>query len=238
MGSLPRAAAPAASSAARLRVLWGAARARGLLGQGNAVGAQREAASVVEIWKNVKNPGNAVGPVAPLPMLGRERVVDAVGAATFVLAEQHARQASALRPPRYLGPPTHAGVNDFVQNKVATWARSKQEKIAAAIQGYAKTAKIVPVPPGRWIVLGHTRVGELNAELADEILGLSLPAQLAKDDGEREAFERAMRGSAAPAVGAARAAFESCVRLSEQYRLAAGEHQYCRERLNGLPPAE
>jgi hypothetical protein len=238
LGSLPRVAAPKNASAPRLQVLWGGARARGLLGQGNLVGAASEAQHVVEIWHQVQAPREAVGAAAPFPMLGRERVVSAVGAAHHVIAEKHARAVAKLSPPRYHGPATHEGVNAFLQGPVAKWAQQKQASIAEVTRAYAAIAEIPPVPPGRWIVTGHTRVGELNADLADQLLSLTLPGTLAQDDAERQAFERTLRASGTPVVAASRSAFESCVKLSEQYHLTDGEREYCQERLNGLPPAD
>jgi len=237
LGSLPRVAAPGKASAPRLQVLWGGARARALLGQGNLVSARSEAERVVEVWQQVATPREAVGPAAPWPMLGRERVVAAVGAAHHVLAEKHAQDVAKLSPPRYQGPATHEGVNAYLQGPVAKWAQQKQASIAEATRAYATTAQIQPVPPGHWIVAGYTRVGELNADFADQMTSLSLPGPLAQDDAERQAFERALLASASPVVAASRAAFESCVKLSEQYHLTDGEREYCRERLQGLPPA-
>jgi len=238
LGSLPQTVAPGASSPPRLRVLWHAVRSRAQLEAGNAFAAEREAKTATGIWTNVKTPVDEVGPAAPWPMLGRERVVEAVGAATYVLAEKPALEATALRPPRYSGPPTHAGMSDFMQTKVAAWARKKLELIRVATHAYAAAADIRPVPPGRWMVAGTTRVGELNAELADQMTSLALPPPLANDETEQRSFDRAMLASVAPVVAASRAAFERCVEFSEKYRLSNGEREYCHERLNGLPSPE
>jgi hypothetical protein len=171
-------------------------------------------------------------------MLGREDVVAAVGAAHHVLAEEHASSANRLRPPHYTGPATHEGVEAFLKTRVAKWAKEKQEAIAAATAEFVEVSKVEPVAPPRWVVAAHTRVGELNAELADQMMSLSLPDALAESEAERTAFEKALRESSEPVLAAARTAFENCVQLSERYHLSDGEREYCQERLNGLPLVE
>lgn len=235
VASLPRSAAPTPSAPVRVQVMWLGARAHALLEAGNPIPAAREAEQAVTLWKSVQAPADEVGGMAPWPMAGRERVVDAVGAATFVLAERHALAASARKAPRYRGPATHAGVNDFLTHEVAAWALKQQEDIALATRGYQEISSIRPVGPARWIVAGHLRVGELNADLADQLTSIALPPPLAEDDAEREAFARATMTAASPVLTAARTAFQGCIDLAERSRLDDDAGTYCRGRLNGLP---
>ncbi len=234
LDALNRGLAPVATTPPRVQVLWGSARARAQLGLGDAASAVREAQRVVDAWAQVTSPTEAVGGIAPWPMLGRERVVGAVGAAHHVLAEQHARGAAALTAPRYSGPPTHEGVSAFLQQQVAKWAQARQVHIAAATRAFGAVGAIRPVPPERWVVLSHARVGEMNAELAHAMTQIELPATFAGDTAIREAFERTLRTSVVPIVATARESFDHCVQLSEQYRLTALRER-CQQRTGELP---
>ena len=232
---LPAGSPPDDSTPLRLRVLWYGTRARALLGAGNPIPAEREAQRVVQWWEAETNPTSAVGGAAPAPMEGREAVVDAVGVARFVLAEARARSVTRLGPPRFAGPPTHEGAARFLDTQVRQWAEKKQQALLAVADELDKLRSIQPVPPVRWMVAGQTRLGELRADFADQLLSISLPEKLAANASERQAFERALSGSAQPVLAGAKQAFATCVDLSRDQPALATQQEYCKERKNALP---
>ena len=90
-------------------------------------------------------------------MLGRERVVGAVGAAQFLLAEKSRLKAEKVAPPKYSGPKSSDGVERFIQSKVARWAQKRQQAVMTAAAAYDRVLAIRPVPPPRWVVAASAR---------------------------------------------------------------------------------
>ena len=142
-------------------------------------------------------------------MLGRTRVVDAVGAAHFHLGEQKRQQAAALKVPRYAGPQTVDGVDAYINSTLADWARKRQQIASDAQSAYQQVIAIRPVPPPRWVVAALARTGELWQSFAEDFVAAKLPDRLARDADTLAAFERALKRSAEPAHKAAQRSFIS-----------------------------
>ena len=199
---------PARAKSIRATVTWQAERGRALLGAGKG-GAGAAFAAVTRAWRtpDPKDPSKVVGRQEPAPMLGRERVVDAVGAAHFSLGEIKRAEAEKLRPPKYTGPKSADGVERFIGGPLARWAQLRQRAVAAADQEYQKVLAIRPVPPPRWVVAASAQSGKAWSDLAEAMVKIELPAGLSD---HQAAFEKSMRASAQPARDNARRAFERC----------------------------
>jgi hypothetical protein len=231
LSALGRDTNPAQAKHPQVKILWHAERGRALFGTGQG-GADREFRTVVQTWRtpDPKDPSRMVGRQEPAPMLGRERVVDAVGAAQFLLAEKQRSRADSLAPPKYRGPKNSDGVERFIQGPVASWAQQRQRAVMAAAAGYDKVLAIRPVPPPRWVVAASARTGQLWHDLAQAMTSIELPEELSADQA---AFEKAMAGSAKPAHDNARQAFERCQKHAAAADIDDDYADTCRQALKG-----
>jgi hypothetical protein len=212
---------PAPAKHPATKILWHSERGRALAGLGRKPAAAQAFGAALQAWRppDPNDPSKVVGRQQPAPMLGRERVMDAVGAAYFYLGEQKREQAAGLAPPRYQGPQTPEGVERFIQGPLARWAQQRQKLVAAANASYRHVYELRPVPPPRWVVAAQAQTGAMWDRFAQDMVSLKLPPKLAGDTETREAFERALQGSAKPAKDAALKAYETCRKLAKQYKL-------------------
>jgi len=231
LDALSGATSPSRAKHPPAKILWHSEKGRALAGAGRAGAAAREFRRVRGSWRtpDPKDPSKLVGRQEPAPMLGRERVVDAVGAANLYLAEPLRKKADALGPPRYRGAQTPAGVEKYIGGALAQWAHRRQRLIAAASKAYERVLQIRPVPPPRWVVAAQAQIGRMWDRFAEDMVSVALPPKLASDEGTQSAFEKALQGSAKPAREQARRAFEACQKTAENADVDSPHADACRE---------
>jgi hypothetical protein len=231
--ALPASSDPARTKHPAPKILWHAIRGRALAGAGKPAGGELRAAASAWTDPDPKDPSKVLGRQEPAPMLGREAVVDAAGAAHFLLGEDAQARASRLAPPRYQGPENEDGVERFIQGPLAQWAQQRQRPTLEADAEYAKVLGIRPVPPPHWVVLSTARRGKLWGDFADAMLEIKLPPKLAEDEITQGPFEKAMRGSAKPAIDSARKSYEACRKLSTDLHVEDDVTKSCQAWLDG-----
>jgi len=229
VGALGGATNPSRAKHAPAKILWHSEKGRALAGLGRTGPAAREFQQVRASWRtpDPKDPSKMVGRQEPAPMLGRERVVDAVGAANLYLAEPLRRKADALAPPRYRGAQTPDGVEKYIGGPLVQWAHQRQRLIAAASKQYERVLQIRPVPPPRWVVAAQAEIGQMWDRFADAMVSVELPPKLASDEGTKSAFEKALSGSASPARDQARQAFEACQKTASTAGIDSPHAEAC-----------
>jgi hypothetical protein len=230
LGELGAESAPAAAEPPRVQILWHAARGRALAGLGRSAAAAQEFERVLGVWRaaEAKDSAKLVGHTAPAPMLGRENVVDAVGAAEFGLGDELRTKAKKLTLPAYSGPTTVQGVNQYVKGPVASWIAKKQALLSAAEARYRAIAEIRPVPPPRWTVAGAAMLGQAYADFAEDFRGAKLPPALERDAQVSSAFTNATREAEKPLAERARQSFENCRKLAERLGIEDAWSAACR----------
>jgi hypothetical protein len=161
-------------------------------------------------------------------MLGRESVVDAVGAAHFLLGEEQRLRAKKLALPAYTGPQSVQGVNQYVKGPVASWITKKQSLLSTAEVHYRAIGDIRPVPPPRWLVAGAAMLGQAYADFAQDFRDAKLPPALERDTELSGAFSRAAREAEKPLLERARQSFESCRKTADQLGVDDANSAACR----------
>jgi len=216
LSQLTPATDPSRATQPRAKILWHAERGRALVGAGRASSARADYGEVLRVWgpSGPKDPGTAIGHALPAPMLDRESVVDAVGAATFYFAEQKTEQAKQLTMPPYNGPATTKGVNDYVKTTLAQWIGKRQQAVMDAQSAYGPIRDIKPVPPARWMAAAASRTGQMWSDFAAELTSGAMPAPVAADPELKAAWDRATTDASRQLLDKARAAFEVCKKLA------------------------
>ncbi len=234
LGALGGATNPARAKQPPARILWHSEKGRALAGAGRADAAAGEFRQVRDSWRtpDPKDPSKLVGRQEPAPMLGRERVVDAVGAANLYLAEPLRKRADTLAPPRYRGAQTPDGVEKYIGGALVQWAHQRQRLIAAASKEYERVLQIRPVPPPRWVVAAQAEIGQMWHRFAEAMVSVELPPKLASDEGTKSAFEKALLSSAHPARDQARRAFEACQKTAQTAGIDSPHAEACRSWLD------
>jgi hypothetical protein len=237
LGELTVENAPAPQQPARVQILWHAARGRALAGLGRSREASQEFERVLGLWRtpDPKDPGKMVGHAAPAPMLGRESVVDAVGAARFSLGEELRLRAKKLALPAYAGASTVQGVSQYVKGPVASWVAKKQSLLSSAEAHYRAIGEIKPVPPPRWLVAGAAMLGQAYADFAQDFRDAKLPPALERDTEISGAFTRAASEAEKPLSARARQSFEYCRKTAEQLGVDDANSAACRTGLGQRP---
>lgn len=237
LAALSPATRPANPKAPYLGVLWHSTRGQALAGLGREAAARQEFSRALKLWRppGRGNVAAVIGRAKPLPMQGRERVVDAVGAALFFSAEQKRKRASTPAMPGYRGPATVKGVNGYVQKDVAAWASRRNERVLEAHAAYGQISQIPPVPPPRWVVAAAAATGELWAEFAEAFTQAPVPAAVQNDTELSEAWSRATTEASAPLQAKARRAFEVCRKAARRYAIDDARSSRCADWLSAHP---
>jgi hypothetical protein len=230
LGELTAESTPAAQQPARVQILWHAARGRALAGLGRSLAASQEFERVLGLWRSPdpKDPGKTLGHSLPAPMLGRESVVDAVGAARFSLGEELRLKAKQFALPAYAGASTVQGVNQYVKGPVASWIAKKQSLLSSAEAHYRAIGEIKPVPPPRWLVAGAAMLGQAYADFAQDFRDAKLPPVLERDAEVSASFTKAVREAEKPLLDRARQSFEYCRKTAEQLGVDDPNSAACR----------
>lgn len=168
---------------------------------------------------------------APYPLVDREAVMGALGAAQYLRGEAQREQAERLSAPSMKGVRDARGMKQYVEGPFRDYLREKQGLLELATAEYRAIAELAPVPPPRWVVEGAARVGQLWAALADELTSLVPPAGAQVDADSLDSLKRAMSASAAPLLERARRSLEVCVEHGRRERVAPQVVARCQEAL-------
>ena len=191
---------------------------------------------VVAAWEAEPEGGRRrmLSEVAPIPMLDREQIADAIGASTFYVAEVDRRKAEAMRRPAFVGPRTQKALQKYMSERAAPWLRDRRRAIEAASQGYRKVLAIGSAP-ARWVIRAGAAVGDAWVSYVDELLGMPAPAELDTDPKLRATYDDALRSAAAPMREYARAAYRTCAEWADEHGDVEGTGARCRKWLDANP---
>jgi len=205
----------------RLSPSWHAEVGRASAGQKRDAAASHAFRKVVEAWQTIPPADlrQRLGSAEPWPMVDRERMVEAVGAAHFFFAEQARAKADGMPFPKYKGPGTVTSVTDFVNTSIGPYVRDRQARLLEADDAYRKVSEIRPVAPARWVVASASRVGQMWAGFARDVADSPAPAPVAKDADVEEGYRRTLRESMVPVVDKARRAFAICKDAADRSRV-------------------
>lgn len=156
------------------------------------------------------------------------RSLNALGEALFFEAEQKRAAVDAIRFPEYKGAADMDSVKKHIQTKVADWLKKKREAIDAAEKAYQQVLAIEPSPPPRWTVAAAARVGMMWGKFVAEFRAAPIPKDW-KGTGNipgttisapetRKAYYEALDEASEPQKQTAKAAFETCSRVSVKFQ--------------------
>ncbi len=205
----------------RLLPVWHAEIGRASAGQKRDAAASQSFRKVVDAWQAIPPADlrQRLGSAEPWPMLDRERMVEAVGAAHFFFAEQARAKADGMPLPKYKGPGTVTGVTEFVNTSIGPYVRDRQARLLEADDAYRKVSEVRPVAPARWVVASASRVGQMWAGFARDVADSPAPAPVAQDADVEEGYRRTLRDSMVPVVDKARRAFAVCKDAADRSRV-------------------
>lgn len=192
--------------------------------------AEKEFASVLELWKGDETVARLSGdaPDEPTRKDRLRRALLAVGEAMFFFAEEKRAAADKIQFPTMVGRGDTAAIKEFIDKKVVPWVKKKRPAIQEADDAYVKIAKLEPAPPPHWLVDAAARVGEMKAAFAASFRAAPLPKEWMQEGrvpgapditwaDMRVAYYTALDSAAAPLVAEARSAFEACVSASKRF---------------------
>jgi len=237
LGALPAATILSRAKDARATILWHGQKGLALAGLGRAGAARGEFAEVLRTWgpEGPRDVAALVGPPWPAPMLDREAVVDAVGAALLQAGEDKAEQARKLEMPPYKGKAETTAVNDYVKGPVADWIRSRQQAVADAQRAYVRVREIKPVPPPRWVVAAAAATGQAWVDFAAAFTQAPMPPAVANDAELAAAWTNATAEASKQVLANGRAAFEACRQAAKTYGLSDDRSAMCEKWLTEHP---
>ncbi len=214
LGRLPQA------SKKRVKVLWHSEKGRAHAGMKQDAAAKRSFESMLGQWAQLSGePVGKLGQAQPAPMQGRERVVEAVGAAHFYAGELLRRQADSMKFPLYRGAKTVAGTRTFLNESVGPYVRKRQKLLIEADVAYDKVAQIKPVAPGRYLVASTKSMGQMWASFVDDVVQSPMPAHVEKDEAVAQEYRRTLQESMQPIEERAVRAFRVCWDAAKQFRI-------------------
>jgi hypothetical protein len=228
-------AAPA--SPPRLFVLWHAEQGRASQGLHRAQPAAQAFRRVLDTWQGLPQDDlrKHLGGAEPSPMLGRERVVDAVGAAHFFLADQLREKAAELTIPKYKGPNTVQGATEYINGSIGPYVRERQARLLEADAAFQRVSEVKPVPPTRWVIASASRMGQMWSAFADDIVKSAAPPHIAKDPELEAGYRKTLSESMKPIVDKARRAFLVCRDAAQRSRLDDAFTRACESWLRENP---
>ena len=221
---------PPSNQPARVSILWHSEQGRAQAGLKRDAAAQRSFSSVIQTWNGMpKDKGLAqqLGRAMPWPMQGRERVVEAVGAAHFHAGEVLRARAQSMPFPRYKGPKSMEGASAFLNESVGAYVRDRQKLQLEADAAYNRVSEIKPVPPPRYLVASAASIGEMWASLADDVIRSPLPPYIAEEEDLANGYRRSLEESMKPIQDKARRAFTICRDTAREVRLEDDQAAKC-----------
>ncbi|MEC7519393.1 MAG: tetratricopeptide repeat protein [Myxococcota bacterium] len=159
---------------------------------------------------------------------------DAASEAHYQLAEQRRRAFEALRFPTFHGTATVIRVQRWSERELRPWLEEKQARLAAAEEAYARVA---PLGIPRWRIAAASRLGDMRAELASQLLESPVPDAIARDDELLALYEAAILEVVHPIERAAIERYEHCLTAATRARWFDARSRHCEEALNRLDAA-
>ena len=205
----------------RLLMLWHAEQGRASQGLRRSQQAAQAFRRVLDTWQALPQAElrKLLGGAEPSPMLGRESVVAAVGAATFFFADQLREKAGSAPIPKYKGPNTVTGASAYINEVISPYVRERQARLLEADEAFLKVSEIKPVPPTRWVVASASRIGQMWSAFANDIANSAAPPHVAKDPELEAGYRKTLQESMKPIVDKARRAFQVCRDTAQRARL-------------------
>jgi len=157
------------------------------------------------------------------------RVLNAVGAARFFVAEQRRRaEVDSLKLPVFTGTIDHVALERFADKPLRDWYVKKRAAIESVETEYLKVLEIRPLPPPASVIAAAGAVGAMWGELADDFRRVPAPAGWKKDAPLYKAYLEAVDAMAAPLREArAKPAMKKCLDLSIKYQYADDASRAC-----------
>lgn len=197
------------------------------------VGVEREATrefqKVRAMWQK-SGPHTAPGPADELAR-------DAVGEASFYLAERSRQQTERLAAPRFEGPPTREAILDHLSNRLAPWIPRKREAIGRTAEAYAVAVDPEQSTP-RWLIASADRVGHLWSDFVHDVRSAPVPPFTPPIVLPRNAYINVLDDSTEPFKLRAREAFGLCLDTSIRARIFDEHSRSCEAWLSRMYPWE
>lgn len=197
------------------QVVWNALRARIAMGQNNAAVARRSAEAALKLFDGASDKAALVGGQAPNPLIGRSKVMGAVGSAHFVLGEALGLEAAKVKAPGFFGKPTDDAIQKFVDAKLKPWVAARQGKIQPAVQRFEGIAKIQPVAPRGWAARGQAAAAKLWTAFADDAVAIADSPAMKQDEAQAANFKKQLEAMVASARETAGKHRQNCEKLAE-----------------------
>lgn len=206
---------------------------------GNTKQASAEFQKVTALWSDPQAATREIGGDAPdeLPAMRRlGRALTALGEALFFEAEQKAKLAAALIPPRYRGAGTKDASLRHVTGDVKKYVLTRRARVQEAETAYRRILEIKPLPPPHWVVLSAERVGALHEATARSLLSLPKPSALGSRELELR-YRAALFDLVAPDMRRATDAYRTCVDYAVKFRAGPALESQCKQRLSAAATA-
>ena len=204
--------------------------------RGQGAAAQAYFRRVVAAWEAEPEDSrqDLLAQVRPHPLLDRDDLSDALGAAYFHRAEEKRRALEQDKRPRLRGKATSAAVAAYARDVFAPWMRRQQEGMQEANAAYLRVIEIKP-PPYRWVVASGERVGHMTYAFVEEMRAIPAPEEIKKDPRLLASYENALQGASEPMVERAKAAYRTCAGTAELHGDPDGVGAKCRQWLSAHP---
>lgn len=214
--------------------------------------AAAEYKKVLELWETDKGFATMQRP-GDLRSLARiAHALTAVGEALFFDAERARERADAIvfpAPPRSSYVPPAKKLQDmnadefqremdrrklesehharYISTSVKSWMDSKRAALEEAEKAYTKIVDLRPMPPPIWLVGGASRVGKMWSDFTDEFTRVPMPKWMAADPELSHTYRASLEEAVAPFRARARAAFATCKRSAEIYKVKNEHSEAC-----------
>lgn len=211
-----------------LQLAWLAQRARAQFARAQVPAAMKDAELVIRRWDQLDEhtKREALMRKEPYPLIGREGVVGAVGAAMYLRAESLRLEAEMLEAPSAAGLKSSDELQDYYK-KFQGWSKERHAALEEATRAYVEVTDIKPVFPSRWAVEGMRRVGEMWRDFVAEMNGVKFPAAVEKDATSVKNLKQAIAASSAPLSERAKKSFALCASTGKRERVAKDSVEVC-----------
>ncbi|MGE0326909.1 MAG: hypothetical protein AB7K71_15890 [Polyangiaceae bacterium] len=211
-----------------LALAWAAQTARTYFAAGDLAMAMQEAEEVIQAWDALDGPAKAKALMRkePYPLIGREAVVGAVGAAMYLQAEKLRLEAEKLKAPSTASLKSSDQLQDYYK-KFQSWSKERHAALEDATRAYVDITQVKPVFPARWVVEGMRRVGEMWRDFDAEMNGIKFPAAIEKDTTSVANLRKAIAESSAPLKERAKKSFSVCANTGTRERVAKDAVEVC-----------
>ncbi len=186
--------------------------------------ARAEHAKVLAAWSDPEAAESALRRARPGDDQGQldrrlGRIVNAVGAARFFVAEDRRRaEVGSVKAPVYTGAFEKGALTTYAQTTLRDWYAKKRAAIERVEPEYIKVLDIQPVPPPKWVIASGAAIGTMWSDLADDIRRAPSTDAWKKDPLYKAYFD-ALEAMAEPLrTRFAKPAMKKCLDLSIKYQ--------------------